>query len=459
MTTTANRSTILNRYHRLEKELATLIPGFKYSDDIGLRLERMDHLLSCLDHPEQKFRSIHVGGTSGKGSTATMIAAILQQSGYQVGLHTSPHLQIVNERHRINGRMAPTSTLSKAWPKVKKAIAAVKETNRFGSPSYFEAQVALSFLLFAEARIDFAVVEVGLGGSIDPTNIIPAEIAVLTSVGLDHTEILGDTIEAIISDKAGIIKRGQKVISGCWQPTARQIIEQRCQQKGARLWQIGREFRVAPAGHAHADYYFPGRTLTRVELGLQGEFQAHNAALAIAAVLQIDAPNVTEETIRAALAAASLAGRIEVVQEQPLVILDGAHNPDKIRASASLIDAIRSGRQVITVLGVKKGKDAAEIVPDIAYLSDRLILTTFHPKGLWTAYEPSQLLELAHDARPNLPAEVVVDPLAALETALAYADPNDIVLVTGSLYLIGDVRERWFPRHEMLQALELQPSK
>lgn len=450
---------ILNRYRQLENELAELIPDFKFSDEIGLRLERMDHLLGLLDHPEEKFRSLHVGGTSGKGSTATMMAAILQTAGYRVGLHTSPHLQIVNERHRIDGRMVSTSTLAAAWSQVKEAIAKVKETNRFGSPSYFEAQVALSFLIFADAKVDFAVVEVGLGGRIDPTNIVPAEVAVLTTVGLDHTEVLGNTIEEIISDKAGIIKRGQRVISGVWQPTAQKIIAQRAQQKGARLWQIGREFRLAVRDHAHVDLYLPGQTLERVEIALKGEFQAQNAALAVAAVRQIDDVDVPEGAIREALRRATLPGRVEIVQEAPLVILDGAHNPDKIRASAGLIDSLRGDRQVITVLGVKKGKDAAAIVPPITRFSDRIILTTFLPKGLWTAYEPDQLIQLVHDSRPTLPVDIVPDPLQALEKAMSQASPTDIILITGSLYLIGDVRERWFPRGEMLTALEEQNNR
>lgn len=455
MKSTTHTPAVVSRYLEFEKELAELIPGFKFSDEIGLRLERMRHLLKLLDHPEQKFRALHVGGTSGKGSTATMSASILHSAGLRVGLHTSPHLQIINERHRINGRMASTTRLTELWPRVKAAIDQVKHTNRFGSPSYFEAQVALSLLLFAEENVEVGVIEVGLGGSIDPTNVVPAEIAILTSVGLDHTEILGDTIEKIMADKAGIIKRGQHVISGVWQPTAQQIISRRCQQKGARLWQIGREFRVSLRDHEHADFYLPGLSLEGVKIALQGDFQAQNAALAIMALRQLNHPAITEMAIRQGLAGVDLAGRVEIMQANPLVILDGAHNPDKIRASASLIERLGgSRRRVITVLGLKKGKDAAAIVPPVTRLSDELILTTFIQKGLWTAYDPEQLVQLVADERQDLPVSVIPDPLAALDTALARAKDDDIVLVTGSLYLVGDVRERWFPRDTLLTQLE-----
>ncbi len=445
---------ITKLYARLEDELSELIAGFKFSSDIGLRLERMQHLLQLLGHPERKFRAVHIGGTSGKGSTATLVAAILQAAGFQVGVHTSPHLQIVNERHQVNGRLISTTALYAAWQTVKKAVEEVQQSNRFGSPSYFEVQVALSFLIFAEAGVDFGVIEVGLGGRIDPTNVIPAEVAILTAVGLDHTEILGDTIEKIIQDKAGIIKTGQKVISGCWQPAVQKIITQRCQQKSARLWQLGRDFRVQIHDHAHADFFFPGRAFKNVEIALQGEFQAHNAALAIAAVRQLEGVEIPENAIRDGLANAALPGRVEIMQQNPLVIIDGAHNPDKIRASASIINQLRTGRQVITVLGVKKGKDAAEIVPPLAQLSDQIILTTFQPKGLWTAFEPVQLGQLVVDARPDLPLYIVEEPLEALDFALSKARSDDIVLVTGSLYLVGDVRERWFPRDELLIELE-----
>ncbi len=448
-------TTLLSQYLWLEKELTALYGAVKYSSHIGLKLERIEQLLGLIGDPHLAFRSLHIGGTSGKGSTAVMAANILEGAGYRVGLHTSPHLQIMNERHRINGRYVATSQLIEAWQTLKPAVEEVTRTSLFGSPSYFEAQVALSFLLFRQAGVEIAVVEVGLGGSIDATNILPAEVAVLTNVGLDHTDILGTTVEEIARDKLGIFKKNQRVVSGCWQPEIQAMVRQRAQMKGARLWQIGVDFRVEAAGPGRCHLYLPGRNLREVKLGLEGFFQAQNAALAVAAVLSLRETPVPDEAIRAGLAGTHFAGRVERVQERPLVLLDGAHNPDKVRASLSVLeDAAHKAGRIITVLGLKQGKDAAEIVPPVVQHSDLLILTAFADKGLWKGMDPYQIAQLVTDSDPTRPLLVRPQAAEAVAEALRQAGPNDIVWITGSLYLVGEVRERWFPTADLLAALE-----
>ncbi|MEM7799541.1 MAG: Mur ligase family protein, partial [Chloroflexota bacterium] len=240
--TTALPTNPLEQYQWLENRLHSLIGPVKFSSEINLRLERMTHLLSLIDNPHHAFRGIHVGGTSGKGSTSTMIATILEEAGYTVGLHTSPHLQILNERHRVNGKLVPTSLLCEAYAEMLPAVEEVKASSKFGAPSYFEAQVALSFYVFRKMGVEFGVIEVGLGGERDATNVLPAEIAVLTNVGLDHTEILGETVVEIAKDKVGIIKEGQTVVTGVHQPDVFRVVMRRCALVDAEMWMIGRDF-------------------------------------------------------------------------------------------------------------------------------------------------------------------------------------------------------------------------
>lgn len=451
-------NSVLEKYRWLEKELHALIGKVKFSSEINLRLERMSHLLGLLDNPHYKFRSIHVGGTSGKGSTSAMIASILQEAGFYVGLHTSPHLQIFNERHMLNGRTASTSELVNLFKQIKPAIEEVGRTSKFGLPSYFEAQAALTFMLFAQEQVDFAVIEVGLGGTRDATNVIPAEVAVLNNVGLDHIEILGNTVEEIVLDKRGIIKRKQQVVSAVTQPSVVHLVEEKCAEQNARLWLLGRDFDLV---NKSVDDGFsirlPGVTYDGIRPRLAGDFQATNAAVAVAAVLSLHDMTIPTSAIVNGLSKATLPGRVEQMQSHPKVLIDGAHNPDKIRAAASIIKNKTAGQKVFTILGLKAGKAATDIVPPVVSLTDELIVTKFEPKGLWEGFDPAELAQIAADIRPDLPIQIVAKPLDALQLALDRAQEQDMIWVTGSLYLVGDIREYWFPMQTLLEKLEVEP--
>lgn len=454
-------TTFLTEYYWLEQEFAELMSQFKYSSEINLRLERMAHLLELLGNPHYQYRSIHVGGTSGKGSTATMIAAALTAAGYRVGLHTSPHLQVLNERHQINGRPISTTRLAALWRGIRPAVQEVAQTSEFGTPSYFEVQVALSFRLFAEEKVDVAVVEVGVGGMLDATNVLPADVAVVTNVGLDHTDILGDTVVKIGRDKSGIIKAGQIAISGCTQPPVKGVMTRRARQVGATLWQLGRDFQARVTAEGHGQFRLPNhQQYDQVHIGLPGDFQVQNGAVATAALhafTQVTRLPVPEAAVREGLRHAHIAGRVEIIQHEPLVILDGAHNADKMNAVTHLMkQTARPHSRVITLLGVKQGKATAEMLPMVAEISDEIITTQFIHKGLWKAVPPSQLAQEVRQLHPNLPLQVVDDPLAAVELALQHARPTDTILVTGSLYLVGDVRAHWEPVAQILHQLEGQ---
>jgi dihydrofolate synthase/folylpolyglutamate synthase len=408
-----------------------------------------------LNHPEQAFPIIHVGGTSGKGSTATMIASILTAAGYKTGLHLSPHLQILNERHQINQQLVPSSHLAAIFSEMQPAIESVAEGNPFGKPSYFEAQVALSLCYFRQAQVDVAVIEVGLGGRLDATNVVPAKVAVLTSVGLDHTAVLGDTIEAITREKAGIIKPGQIVVSGFTPPTAQAIVSATCQKHQVPWWQLGTDFnyQVAPNGRSFT-ISTPIDRIERLQSGLAGDFQIANAACAVAAVHALPNFEISSAAVRTGLVNAVIPGRMEVIQQHPLVILDGAHNPDKIQGAVTALNKLAGARRRIVVFGLKSDKAATDILPAVLEKASLLIVTTFASKGLWEPMEPEKLAEYARHLAPELPIKIIPNPLEAIRSAMAQAQSDDCIWVTGSLYLIGEVREHWYPARILIEATE-----
>lgn len=442
----------LHQYEWLEQRLHALIPKFKFSADINLKLERIERLLELLGNPHTRYPSIHVGGTSGKGSTATMTAAILTASGYKVGLHTSPHLQLINERHRVDGKIAPISALlrllEEMWPRIEQVGA---EMPQFGKPSYFEVQFALSCCWFAEQGVDVAVVEVGLGGTLDATNVLPAQIAIVTSVGFDHTEILGDTLAEIAENKAGIIKPNQTVITGATEPEAYAVIERAARQFDNPLWRLGDEIGHEKASDGTVTFYADGWRYFRVEVGMLGSFQVMNAALAVAAAHAFNA-DLDATAVRDGLRTVRFAGRMEVVQTKPTVILDGAHNPDKMRAAAESLPHTAS--RVIGVVGMKAGKDVEQTLIHALPRMDEVVVTEFELKGLWEAVSADFLQKTVHHLNPNLPVTAEPNPRAAVRFALDRATSADLVWITGSLYLVGDVRQLWYPNEKLLREAE-----
>jgi dihydrofolate synthase / folylpolyglutamate synthase len=445
-----NKTEILKKYQTMTTDLANLIGPVRFSSEINLKLERIEHLLEILGNPHHDFPTIHVGGTSGKGSTVTMITSILESAGYKVGSYLSPHLQIINERFLINNKMAATTELANIFDEMNPAIQKVAAENPFGQPSNFEVQVAMAFMLFKQEDVDISVVEVGLGGTLDATNVLPAKISVLTNIGLDHTEILGDTIELIAQDKAGIIKAGQIVVSGVTQPATRQIVAERCKILGAQLWQLDQEFRVEKL--AGLSVWFSECHFDNLGVDMQGEHQKDNAAIAIAACHAFSR-DIPLSAFQQGLQNANIVGRFEVIQENPLVVLDGAHNPDKIKAAVQVVEHAYPGKRRMVVFALKSGKDQEEILDTLVPNTVAMVVTSFTDE-LWDAVEPLELAQTAKRIAPELTVSIEPDPLKAIEVALGLANQDDLILVTGSLYLLGNIREYWVPAEELIWQTE-----
>ena len=439
----AERGTELELLADLEARLNAAIPAFRWSAEINLKLERIDSLLQRLGRPERAYPVVHVGGTSGKGSVAASIASALSHGGSRVGLHLSPYVQTLTETWQLDGRhLLPSRVL----PTAIDVIAAASEISAdlpFGPVSYFETKVAIAFKLFAEEAVDAAVIEVGLGGTRDATNVVRPRVSVLTNVGLDHTEILGDTVEQIAADKAGIIKPGSVVVSGVTQPTVKSIIRRRAADVGARAMIVGDDIRFRSAGSrltvAWAD--------RECAVDIQGDwtgFQMQNAVLAIVAALEFN-PRLRPAEVSAGLAAVRLPARFERFSESGRsIVLDGAHNADKVCATAAAIAQRFPDAKRVAVVALKDTKDARSILAALTPLFGSFVLTTFSA-GLWHAAPPEELASCLAALGYGGGVTVQPDPALAVEAALAATPAGGLLAVIGSFYLAGNVRGRWVP--------------
>jgi dihydrofolate synthase/folylpolyglutamate synthase len=444
---------VLDQYEELTCELNSLIGPILFSKEINLKLERITHLLDLLGNPQKSFPSIHVGGTSGKGSTSTIIASIFRNAGYKTGLHTSPHLQILNERYQINNRIAPTTKLLECFKEIKPAIQEVARDNPFGPPSNFEAQVTLAFEFFRRENVDIAIVEVGLGGALDATNVLVANVAVLTNVGLDHTDVLGDTVELIAQDKAGIIKPGQIVVSGLTQPSTIKIVEDRCRSKQATLWQFDRQFTLENDEEGMSFLVkFPDRVYNDLHTSLMGDFQIKNSSCAVAAVHAFN-QSIPTSAIRNGISQTTIPGRMEVIQNNPTVLLDGAHNPDKMLAASRAVTKNFPNKERIVVFALKAGKAYLDVLPLVVADAKTLIITAFTTE-LWHPFDPHTLSQIAKSLKPDIDIQIESDPIQAVQLALSVAKPEDLIWITGSLYLVGNVRNYWYPMEGLLEQSE-----
>jgi len=401
-----------------------------------LGLERIGRLLEALGNPHQTFRAVHVAGTNGKGSTCAMIASALRCSGYRTGLYTSPHLQDPRERIRIDGQPVSEQEFVWAFDQVRSAVRQLEsqgQLDRF--PSYFETVTAMGFLLFHRAQVEWAVVEVGLGGRLDATNVLQPQLTVITPIDYDHEAYLGVGLDSIAAEKAGILKPGVPVVVSKQLPEPARVIRQRARELGCRLveaatWQA-REPDLTPR---YNDFVAVGPDISlRIRCPLAGEHQLDNALTAVAALWEL---GVAPEAIRQGLEQVHWPGRLEVVRESPLVVLDGAHNPAGARSLARYLQRFFGDRKIWVALGLMRDKAIDEIAGVLTSVAHRVLLVPIRsPRALSTEaalefFSDHPRVELASDSRQIL-------------SWIRQASPEDVVVVTGSLWLAGEVRS-WF---------------
>lgn len=450
---------LLQRFRSASADLDALIerspsPVDKTRDAVqaraGMRMGRLRRFLAALGNPQDRYPIIHVTGTSGKGSTSTAIAAILTAAGYRTGLHTSPYLQVPTEKLQIDGQLLAPDVYADRVGEVMRAHDRWLEAGE--QPlTYGEMWVALAFHSFAVAAVDAAVFEVGAGGRFDLTNVLRPVTSVITSVGIDHTNTLGDTIAEIAWHKAGIIKPGAPAVSAVLDPEAAAIVAAEAASVGVPLTRVPADLAVLQTGPGGTSWRDPetGRPWT---VALGGHFQARNGMAAVAAV-RAAAPAliaatglpIGEDAIHAGLRAARIPGRMELMRGRVPVVLDGAHNPEKVAALAASIPAflpVPGGRR-IAVLGALEAKQADEMIASLMPVIDEIVATS--PQVL--AKEARAAESLAAAARQvGFAGRLTIEPEPhrAVERALAAAGPRDAILVTGSLYLVGNVRSRWY---------------
>jgi dihydrofolate synthase / folylpolyglutamate synthase len=422
-----------------------------YLDELGIdamksrrpSLHRMEAICAALDHPERTIPAIHVAGTNGKSSIARIASSVLDAAGLKVGTYTSPHLSTVRERLALAGEPLDDDTFQEVfehlWPYLNRVEEQVGE-----SLTYFEVVTAMYLLWAAEQPVDVSVVEVGLGGAWDATNVVNAPVGVLSNVALDHTELLGADRETIAREKAGIAKRGAVVVTAERTPSVLEVISEVVEHAGASLSVIDRDFEVLEDRPAVGGRYISVRTSGNeyrdVLLSLYGRHQALNAAVALEAVARfLPSKPLEQSIIEEALVSTRVPARLEVIQprdgEAPAVVLDVAHNPDGASTLVKgLTDTLPFAR-VVFVLGAVEDKDYEAVIAELARVPSLLVLT--QPRGR-RALPVSRLQEAAK--RLGLPHVSEPDLRKAVIAALTEAAPEDVVCITGSHYVVGEVR-------------------
>jgi len=405
-------------------------------------LRRVEELLARLGNPHLGAGSVHIAGTNGKGSTAAMIASALTASGYITGLYTSPHLHTWRERIRVNGELISEGELAALVERLKPEVEAVNQKATYGQLTTFELLTALGFAHFKLKGVDFQVLEVGLGGKFDATNIINPEVCIITSISLDHTEVLGSSLAEIAGEKTGIIKPGCMVVTSPQTDEVGKVIEETCFSYGVGLVKVGSDvtWQGLSSNLSRQLLQVKGR-LDSYELSipLLGDYQLGNAATAVAAleVLAGRGFNISKDSIISGLAQVGWPGRFQILSHHPLLIVDGAHNPDSAQRLKQSLKQYFNFDRAILVIGVSSDKDIAGIVSELAPLFDKVIITrSRHPRAM------ALPLLKAEFRRHGVEAQAVEAVSEALSLALAQAGAGDLICIAGSLFVVAEAIEQ-----------------
>jgi dihydrofolate synthase/folylpolyglutamate synthase len=398
----------------------------KYGIKFGL--SKTSNLLKALGNPHRELKYIHIAGTNGKGSVAAMLESILMRAGLKVALYTSPHLVRFTERFRVNGEEIEPAQVATLVAELREVIHPAQP------PTFFEVTTAMALTWFARERPDICIMEVGMGGRLDATNVIRPMVTVITNISLEHQVFLGPHLVDIAREKAGIIKRGVDLVTAATQHQVLSLFKATCEAKNASFWRVGKDIRYRKRGSGF-NYYGFRRIEKDLHLGLLGRHQFRNAAAALAVVELMEKKgfSLSSDHIREGLRRPDWPGRMQVVSRDPLIVLDGAHNPDAMRTLADSMREAFQWRHLILVLGIMSDKDIGKIMREIVPLAGHVIFT--RPEYYRAATAETLMQEAKHLGKRG---EIVTPIAEALKKARSMAGNKDVVLVTGSLFTVGE---------------------
>jgi dihydrofolate synthase / folylpolyglutamate synthase len=406
-------------------------------------LQNISTLAELMQHPERRCPCVQIAGTNGKGSTAAMLESILRAAGLRTGLYTSPHLERINERIRIDGEPIADDDFAASFDRVRQIIESAMASGAIaGHPTFFECLTAIAFDVFAQAGVEFAVYEVGMGGRLDATSVVVPEIAVITQIDFDHEAYLGHSLEEIAREKAGIIKPNAIVLSAAERPEARATIARRCEEQHARLFELDGLWKISSV-HANDGFYraraawFRDGSVVNLNLPLPGKFQIPNAltAAAAAGLLAERGFSISWRAVERGIANVSWPGRLEKISDRPAVFLDGAHNPAAARELRNFWDENLADRRIILIYGAMRDKAVDEIAGLLFPRATRVILT-----------QPNQSRAISVDVLSQIAChhaascESAINAAEAIQRARSIAEPEDAIFITGSLFLVGEAR-------------------
>lgn len=405
-------------------------------------LERTKRILELMGNPHEKLKCIHIAGTNGKGSITAMITNVLVKQGYKVGMYTSPYIEYFEERIQINGKCIEKNELAKFVTKIAD-IAKQIEKEGYDRPTHFEIITCLMFIYFYEKNVDYAVIEVGLGGRLDSTNVITPIISIIASISLDHTNILGDTLDKIAYEKSGIIKEGVPVILYPQKIESLNIIEKVCAKRGSKLIEVPEEPVYYEEKIIKNEYYQMLKVKTfkseyEIKLSLLGKHQLLNCVTALYAIETLKDLGIfiSQASVKQGFSTVKWKGRLEILNEHPIVVVDGAHNIDGITKIAESINTYFKYKKLNLIIGILADKQVDDMIKIIAPMANNIISVT--PNST-RAENCEKLNEIIRKYNKNCTAEKNYED--AYKKALSYCDEDDLLLVCGSLYMIGDMRK------------------
>jgi dihydrofolate synthase/folylpolyglutamate synthase len=406
----------------------------KYGIKFGL--SKTTNLLKAFGNPHRNQRYIHIAGTNGKGSVGAILESILMQAGLKVGFYTSPHLVSFTERFRINRKLITKDQAAALISEIYEV------TSQKEPPTFFELTTAMTLIYFFRKDVDVSIIEVGMGGRLDATNVIDPMVSIITNIGLDHQHFLGNTTIDIAKEKGGIIKKEIDLVTAVDQPPVVKLFESLCKKKGAPFWRVGKHARYRRLSSGLLGYYGLQDRFRNLTVGIKGRFQHRNAALALLAleILKRKGVTISDEAIRFGLADPLWPGRLEEVSSHPTIILDGAHNPSAMRSLAYSIGRDFDFERLILVVGIMEDKDILNILTEILPLAHKVIYTR---PTYYRAANPQYLMDVAKKFGKD--GEVHFPLSKAIERARDLADKKDLVLITGSLFTVGEAKSYFDP--------------